>query len=237
MSVVAPDHDPRGLRELDQWLAARDADGRVEWALQNLPGVHVLSSSFGAQAAASLHLLTRHQPGIPVVLVDTGYLFPETYRFVDQLCTRLDLNLHVARPELSPAWLEARHGRLWEQGAEGIDRYNHLAKVEPMRRALDALGAGTWFAGVRRGQSRSRAATPFVDYRNGRWKVHPIADWSDRDIGLYLKRHDLPWHPLWDDGYVSIGDTHTTRRWEPGMREEDTRFFGLRRECGLHLNV
>ena len=237
MSLAMLDHDPRNLREIDRRLAALDADARAEWALEHLPGAHVLSSSFGAQAAASLHLLARHRPGIPVVLVDTGYLFPETYRFVDELCARLDLNLHVARPELSPAWLEARHGRLWEQGADGIDRYNQLAKVEPMRRALDTLGAGTWFAGVRRVQSRSRAATPFVDYRNGRWKVHPIADWSDRDVGLYLKRHDLPWHPLWDDGYVSIGDTHTTRRWEPGMREEDTRFFGLRRECGLHLNV
>jgi phosphoadenosine phosphosulfate reductase len=237
MNAAAPAHDARSLRALDRRLAALDADARVEWALRNLPGVHVLSSSFGAQAAASLHLLSRQRPGIPVVLVDTGYLFPETYRFVDQLRARLGLNLHVARPELSPAWLEARHGRLWEQGAEGIDRYNHLAKVEPMRRALDTLGAGTWFAGVRRSQSRSRTATPFIDHRNGRWKVHPIADWSDRDVGLYLKRHDLPWHPLWDDGYVSIGDTHTTRRWEPGMLEEDTRFFGLRRECGLHLNV
>ncbi len=237
MNAVVADPDPRTLRELDQWMAAHDADARVEWALRHLPGVHVLSSSFGAQAAASLHLLTRHRPGITVVLVDTGYLFPETYRFVDHLRTRLDLDLHVARPELSPAWLEARHGRLWEQGAEGIDRYNRLAKVEPMRHALDTLGAGTWFAGVRRNQSRSRADMPFVQYRNGRWKVHPIADWSDRDIGVYLKRHDLPWHPLWDDGYVSIGDTHTTRRWEPGMREEDTRFFGLQRECGLHLNV
>ncbi len=218
-------------------LAALDADERVRWALQHLPGPHVLSSSFGAQAAVMLHLVTREQPDIPVIVIDTGYLFAETYRFIDELRERLDLNLHVARPALSPAWLEARHGKLWEQGADGLERYNQLVKVEPMQHKLADLGAATWFAGLRRDQSASRTQTPFVEQRNGRWKVHPIADWNDRDVGMYLKRHDLPFHPLWDQGYVSIGDTHTTRRWHPGMRDEDTRFFGLKRECGLHLDA
>jgi len=68
----------------------------------------------------------------------------------------------------------------------------------------------------------------------GRFKLHPVIDWSNRDVYLYLKRHNLPYHPLWDQGYVSVGDTHTSRPLQPGMREEDTRFFGLKRECGLH---
>lgn len=236
-AVSAPDPDTPRLRELNAELSRMDAAGRVAWALRHLPGRHVLSSSFGAQAAASLHLLTRAQPDIPVVLVDTGYLFAQTYRFVDTLRERLQLNLHVARPALSPAWLEARHGALWERGEAGLERYNRLAKVEPMQCMLAQLDAGTWFAGLRRSQSRSRADIAFVEYRNGRWKVHPLADWSDRDVGRYLEHHGLPYHPLWEQGYVSIGDVHTTRRWEPGMREEDTRFFGLKRECGLHLDV
>ena len=223
--------------DINQALADLEAGARVRWALQHLPGRAVLSSSFGAQAAVMLHLLTRVQPDIPVVVVDTGYLFPETYRFIDALTERLALNLQVAHPDLSPGWLEARRGRLWEQGAPGLEQYNRLVKVEPMRRALDRLDAGVWFAGLRRSQAESREATPFVERKHGRWKVHPIADWSDRDVGRYLHRHDLPWHPLWERGYVSIGDTHTTRRWESGMREEDTRFFGIKRECGLHLEV
>lgn len=221
----------------ERMLESLDAVERVRWALEHLPGPYVLSSSFGAQAAVMLHLVTRQRPDIPVVVIDTGYLFPETYRFIDQLTERLQLNLHVARPSLSPGWLEARHGQLWKDGRDGIDRYNRLAKVEPLREALDQLGAGTWFAGLRRQQSHSRADAPVLERRNVRWKVHPIADWTDRDVGMYLKRHELPYHPLWDQGYVSIGDTHTTRRWEPGMREEDTRFFGLKRECGIHLDV
>ncbi|WP_233839880.1 phosphoadenylyl-sulfate reductase [Dyella sp. 2HG41-7] len=229
--------DVRERIKLDAWLLALTAEERIDWALQNLPGAHVLSSSFGAQSAVSLHLLTQRLPTIPVIVIDTGYLFPETYRFIDELTERLSLNLHVIRPNLSPAWLQARYGELWNQGREGLDHYNRLAKVEPMQRALAELGAGTWFAGLRRQQSLSRAASPALDHRHGRWKVHPIIDWTDRDVGRYLRRHDLPYHPLWDKGYVSIGDTHTTRRWEPGMRDEDTRFFGLKRECGLHLDV
>jgi phosphoadenosine phosphosulfate reductase len=229
--------DARARDKLEARLLALSAEERVDWALEHLPGQHVLSSSFGAQSAVSLHLLTQRLPEMPVVVVDTGYLFPETYRFIDELTERLSLNLHVVRPHLSPAWLQARYGELWNQGREGLDRYNRLAKVEPMQRALVDLGAGTWFAGLRRQQSLSRATAPVLDYRQGRWKVHPIVDWTDRDVGMYLRRYDLPYHPLWDQGYVSIGDTHTTRRWEPGMREEDTRFFGIKRECGLHLDV
>ncbi|MBS0214779.1 MAG: phosphoadenylyl-sulfate reductase [Proteobacteria bacterium] len=225
---------PQALASLNRWLELHTAEERVAWALADLPGIHALSSSFGAQAAVSLHMVTREQPDIPVVLVDTGYLFPETYRFIDELSERLSLNLKVYRPQIGIAWMEARFGKLWEQGVDGIERYNRLRKVEPMQRALAELGAGTWISGIRRSQSRSRAATDILQRRDGRWKLHPLADWSDRDVWNYLQRHDLPYHPLWHDGYVSIGDIHTTRRLEDGMSEEDTRFFGLKRECGLH---
>ena len=235
--IVSAAEDARALADLNRWLSQQDADARVDWMLDTLPGAHVLSSSFGAQAAASLHLVTSRRRDVPVILIDTGYLFAETYRFADTLTERLGLNLKVYRPQIGVAWMEARHGRLWEQGLDGIERYNRLRKVEPMQRALDELGARTWFAGLRRAQSASRAGTNFVELRNGRWKAHPIADWSDRDVGRYLARHELPYHPLWDEGYVSIGDVHTTHRWEPGMSADDTRFFGLKRECGLHLEV
>lgn len=237
--MSAPDpitaaESPRALAELEAWLATRSAEDRIAWALENLSGNHALSSSFGAQAAVSLHMATRLAPRLPVVLVDTGYLFPETYRFVDELTERLSLNLHVARPRIGAAWMEARLGRLWEQGVDGIERYNRLRKVEPMQRALDELGVRCWIAGLRRTQSSTRARLPILELREGRWKLHPIADWTDRQVHLYLEKHGLPYHPLWHEGYVSIGDVHTTRRLEPGMLDEETRFFGLKRECGLH---
>ncbi len=233
-ALPADGNDVAALQSLNDWLAGRDAETRARWMLEHVPGAHALSSSFGAQAAVSLHLLASHAPGIPVILIDTGYLFPETYQFVDTLSERLALNLKVYRPVIGRAWAEARYGKLWEQGIDGIDRYNRIRKVEPMQRALAELGVHGWFAGLRRSQSRSRRAIDFVEWRQGRWKLHPIADWSDRDVGRYLQQHDLPYHPLWEQGYISIGDTHTTQRWEPGMDAEDTRFFELERECGLH---
>lgn len=225
---------PLDLAAANRQLHALDAEGRVRWALEHLPGTHALSSSFGAQAAVSLHLVTRLAPGIPVVVVDTGYLFPETYQFIDELSTRLSLNLRVHRAPLTPAWLEAREGRLWEQGSEGIERFSRLTKVEPMQHALAELGVGTWIAGLRRSQSRSRAAIEPLARQDGRFKLSPIHDWTDRDVYLYLKRHDLPYHPLWQQGYVSIGDVPTTRPIGADLSEEQTRFHGLRRECGLH---
>ena len=216
-------------------LARKSAEERVEWALTTLPGEHIVSSSFGAQSAVMLHLMTVQKPDIPVVVIDTGYLFPETYRFIDELTERLDLNLSVYRAKQSAAWQEARFGRRWENGVSGLQAYNHDNKVEPMERALEELDVGTWFAGVRRSQSAGRAKTPFIESSGERWKVHPIADWSDRDVYQYLKRHQLPYHPLWEQGYVSIGDVHTTRSLAEVDSTEETRFFGLQRECGLHL--
>ena len=138
------------------------------------------------------------------------------------------------RPEHSPAWQEARFGRRWEQGAAGIDAYNRDNKVRPMEDALATLGAGTWFSGLRRAQAQSRHTTPVAESSGDRWRIYPIADWTDRDVHAYLKRHGLPYHPLWDRGYISIGDVHTTRSLAEVATAEETRFFGVRRECGLH---
>ncbi|GKW03501.1 phosphoadenosine phosphosulfate reductase [Pectobacterium carotovorum subsp. carotovorum] len=215
-------------------LEQLSAQERVSWALENLPGDYVLSSSFGIQAAVSLHLVTQQRPDIPVILTDTGYLFPETYQFIDALTEQLTLNLQVYRATASPAWQETRYGKLWEQGVEGIERYNLLNKVEPMNRALSELKAKTWFAGLRREQSGSRGELPVLAIQRGVFKFLPIIDWDNRTVYQYLKENGLSYHPLWDQGYLSVGDTHTTRKWEPGMAEEETRFFGLKRECGLH---
>ena len=222
------------IAQANRILEQMTAQQRIKWALETLPGNHIVSSSFGAQSAVMLHLLTQQQPDIPVVLTDTGYLFPQTYEFIDQMVERLNLNLHVYRAPLSAAWQEARFGKLWEKGLEGIEQYNKMNKVEPMQRALQDLEAGTWFAGLRRSQSDSREALPVIQRVKGQIKMYPIIDWTNKDLHFYLKEHNLPYHPLWDEGYVSIGDWHTTQSLQEGMSEQDTRFFGLKRECGLH---
>ena len=218
----------------DRRLSGASPSERIAWAHKEYGNSLVLSTSFGAQAAVMLHLATQVVPGIPVVFVDTGYLFPETYRFADELTSRLKLNLKVYRATESPAWIEARHGKLWEQGAEGLARYNQIVKVAPMQRALAELGARAWLAGLRRVQSSTRGHLNVVSEQDGRMKVLPIVEWTDRDVFAYLTKHGLPYHPLWEKGYVSIGDVHTTLPLTGEMTPEDTRFFGLKRECGLH---
>lgn len=226
--------DADAAKVVNDWLASVDAPARVRWALANLPGPYAVSSSFGAQAAVMLHLVTRADPQIPVIVIDTGYLFPETYQFIEQLTGQLSLNIKTFAGVQSVAEFEAQHGKLWEKGREGLDQYLELRKVEPMRRALATLGTATWFAGLRRSQAASRAALNPLEVRDGRFKLHPIFDWSDRDVYLYLKAHSLPYHPLWDKGYVSIGDWHSTKALHEVDSAEELRFAGLKRECGIH---
>lgn len=222
------------LAQVNAHLETLTPQQRVQWALDNLPGTHALSSSFGIQSALMLHLVTSVKADVPVVLTDTGYLFPETYQFIDELVEKLALNLKVYRAAETPAWQEARYGKLWEQGVEGIEKYNRINKVEPMRRALEELDIKTWFSGLRREQSQSRANLPILAVQNGVFKFLPVIDMTNKDVHYYLEQNGLKYHPLWDQGYLSVGDTHTTQKWEPGMSEEETRFFGLKRECGLH---
>ena len=196
----------------------------------------VMSTSFGVQSALMLHLVTQVVPHLPVVFIDTGFHFQETYKFADQLTERLELNLRVYAAAESPSWFVARHGRLWESdNPEDLDRYDRLRKVEPMQRALEELGATATLAGLRRQQTNHRARLRKVERQGDRYKIAPILDWSTKDVHDYLKRHELPYHPLHESGYASIGDWHSTRPVAAGQDERAGRFNGLKQECGLHL--
>lgn len=221
--------------EINEYLESLTTENRILWSIRYLPITRaMLSSSFGAHSSVSLHLITHYYPNIPVFLIDTGYLFPETYRFVELLTKKMKLNLHVFRSRQSAAWQEAKYGKLWEQGIKGINQYNLINKIQPMRDALKKLKITTWFAGLRRVQSHSRRNLPIITIQDGIFKFLPIADWNDYQIHQYINQHSLEYHPLWNQGYVSIGDIHTTKKKEFNMKDEDTRFFGLQRECGLH---
>ena len=169
-------------RETNERLEKASASERLAWASAQFGGGLVLSSSFGAQAAVMLHLTTRMRPDIPVIFVDTGYLFQETYEFAERLAKRLEVNLRVYRSRRSPAWQEAIDGKRWEQGVEGIKAYNQENKVEPMNRALDELNATAWLAGLRRQQSSSREKLTVLALAKDRVKIHPIIDWTDKNV-------------------------------------------------------
>ena len=230
--MLSKETDP--VTEVDFQFEGASATERIRWAHETYGDELVLSTSFGIQSAVMLHLVTTQIPNIPVIFVDTGYLFPATYTFAQELTERLQLNLKTYIPKQTAAQQEALWGKQWEQGVEELERYNRVNKVEPMNRAITELGSGAWLSGLRRSQSSTRKERPFTEQQNKILKIYPILDWSDRDIYTYLTENNLPYHPLWDQGYVSVGDWHSTKKLGEGMTEEDTRFSGIKRECGLH---
>ncbi len=225
---------PQELREADQKLEAMTAPERIHWAADTFGNNLMLSTSFGIQSAVMLHLATRVNPCIPIIFIDTGYLFRETYLFALRLTRQLNLNLKKYKPLISPEEQEAADGLLWEKGKEGLEKYNFTRKVEPMNRALQELGANAWMAGLRHDQAQSRKNLPVLQKQNKIIKIHPIIDWADEDVHKYIQKHNLPTHPLSEEGYVSVGDWHSTSKLDEGMLPENTRFNGVKRECGLH---
>lgn len=222
------------LKRENERLASLPATERIRFAQETWGTGLVMSTSFGVQSAVLLHMANTVAPDMPIIFVDTGYLFSETYRFADELTQRLDLNLKTYAALRTPARQEALEGKRWEMDVKELEAYNLENKVEPMNRALKELEATAWISGLRRVQSSTREHLRPLERQNQTYKIYPIVDWSDRDIYEYLTANNLPYHPLWDEGYVSVGDWHSTSRLEAGMSAEDTRFNGKKRECGLH---
>lgn len=220
---------------LEQELVALGAENRIKLLGERFRGRVMATSSFGLQAAVMLHLMKNHAPHIPVVFIDTGYLFPETYRYVETLQEHLDFEALTYVPRLTAARQAALHGRLWQQGEEGLAEYARINKIEPMNRALQESGAEVWLSGLRRSQSSTRTERTVVEQQSRTVKVYPIVEWTDEQIEAYLTRHELPRHPLAAMGYKTMGDWHSTEPVEEGASAEGSRFGGQKYECGLHL--
>lgn len=229
---MAVETDEKSTLNVD--LESATPQERVAWAAEMFGDELIMTTSFGTHSAVMLHLVTSIVPDIPVVFIDTGYLFPETYRFAAKLTEQLNLNLKKYRARISAAEQEALHGRLWEQEADGLKQYNLINKVEPMDRAVQELGAKAWLAGLRRTQGETRAKRNVIENQNKMTKIYPILDLNNREMHQYIESNGLSYHPLWDLGYVSLGDWHSTSKLEAGMSEANTRFGGASRECGLH---
>ncbi|MGE9295087.1 MAG: phosphoadenylyl-sulfate reductase [Puniceicoccales bacterium] len=229
--------DPDQIQAWNQKLETLPAHDRIRWAINTFSDKLVATSSFGLQAAICLHLLTQNAPGIPIIFVDTGYLFRETYQYVETLQQLLRFNLHSYHAKTTTARQEALYGKLWERGLKGLEQYLEMNKLEPMRRALSELGSVAWISGIRRTQASTREDRSIIEQQGGFIKIHPLIDWSDKQVEAYFESHNLPRHPLSQDGYVSLGDWHSTTKLGAGQPAEATRFRGLKRECGLHDNA
>jgi phosphoadenosine phosphosulfate reductase len=211
----------------------------LRWARDSFGDGFALTTSFGIQSAVLLHMasaLAAEAGPLQVIWVDTGYLPPETYLYAEELQRRLSFRLHVAQAAMSPARMEALHGRLWETGQlEDLQLYNRLRKVDPLDQAFEALGVRCWASGVRGRQTDHRSTMQPLDAVRGRWALRPLLAWSHKDVFYYMQEHDLPQHPLFEQGYSTVGDWHTSAPDDGSGSGRATRFGGLKQECGIHL--
>jgi phosphoadenosine phosphosulfate reductase len=202
-------------------LEAMQAPEIVALLLETFPGRVALACSFQKEESVLLDLLFEQDPKARVFAIDTHHLFPETYELWREVERRYDTTVEVFEgPPVEDG--------LWETKP---DLYLAIAKVEPLNRAL--LDLDCWITGIRRDQAPTRADAPKLawDEAHELWKANPLADWSDDDCWAYIRERSLPYNPLHDRGYASIGDTHSTL---PGVGREGRWAGSDRTECGLH---
>ena len=239
MVCAESSHDPSKVLADDQATLETLSPGqRLAWALDRYNNQFALTTSFGIQSAVLLHLLSTLPAGdtVPVIWVDTGYLPPETYHYAETLTELLNLRLVVAQSELSPARMEALKGRLWETGSvSDLEDYHRIRKVEPLDQALSSLDIHCWASGVRRSQTDHRQGMTWIERVRGRWSLRPLLNWTNRDIFYYMEENGLPQHPLFEQGYSTVGDWHSSGPDGEGLDGRGTRFGGLKQECGIHL--
>jgi phosphoadenosine phosphosulfate reductase len=204
------------------------AEELLSWAYAEFGERMCLTCSWQRQSSVLVHMISELGLDVPIVELDTLVLFPETYETRDRLVRRYGLELRSFRPIDAP-------DRLWETDP---DRCCSLRKVEPLERALADYDA--WITGIRREQSPSRAEAQKVEWseRYGVWKIQPLVDWDAKRVQAYLHVNEVPYNPLHDRGYPSIGCIPCTRAVTSGEDERAGRWSGSAKlECGIHVNA
>jgi phosphoadenosine phosphosulfate reductase len=192
-----------------------------------------IATGFGAEGAALIDMAVQVNPRPNVFFLDTGFLFPETYELRRRIEDRYGIEIRAVQTAITPEVQDEMFGpRLW---ARDPDLCCRLRKLEPLKEALKDLDA--WVTAIRRDQTPARAASRAAewDYRWQRVKINPLVRWTKRDVWEYIARHDVPYNPMHDAGYPSIGCTHCTRAVGAGESERAGRWAGhVKTECGLH---
>ena len=212
----------------------------VRWAATQFGCDLMMSSSFGAESALLVHMATRLLPDVRIVMVDTGYLFPETHLFMEELRQRLNLNVWVFRTRNDPIAYLHKAGEENPEWRRNVDACCAANKNEPFDRAMAQLRPRAWLRGIRRNQAATRRSVPFVEWsrRYNCYAISPLLNWTGREIHAYMKNFDLPYHPLYEKGYASIGcnPLSCTRPITAGEDPRAGRWTEAGKvECGINL--
>jgi phosophoadenylyl-sulfate reductase (thioredoxin) len=205
----------------------------LAWAFANYEENFEIATGLGVEGMVLVDIASRVNPELKVFTGDTEFLFAETYDLMDRVEAKYGIKIERLYSELTPEEQERAYGKaLW---ARDPDQCCALRKVEPLRRKLTTLDA--WATAIRRDQTSERAAIRKVDCdaKFNLVKISPLADWTREMIWDYVVKHDVPYNPLHDRNYPSIGCTHCTRAVQPGEDARAGRWSGFRKtECGLH---
>lgn len=204
----------------------------LDWSWRIFNPTIIASSSFQSQSVVLLHMIAQACPDMEVIFLDTGYHFPETLRFRDLLQKELGINIKTVYPDPeAKKYLEDDIRPPYRRDPDLCCRIN---KVEPMKQALSGMQA--WVTGIRRDQTSNRKEIDIIEkQKSGIYKINPLAHWTKKEVWNYIDRHNLPTHPLFSEGYLSIGCAPCTRRVSDGEDERAGRWDGTEKnECGLH---
>ncbi|RNB56958.1 phosphoadenylyl-sulfate reductase [Brevibacillus gelatini] len=222
--------------ELQVWayrMEAKSPQDVLVLAVEHFAGSLVLAASFGAEDVVLIDMLHKLAPTIPVFYLDTNKHFPETYETRDKLEERYQTNFIQVLPEMTLAEQEKLHGeKLWEKDPNLCCQ---IRKVEPLKRVLSGYDA--WITGIRRDQAPTRANAKKVEWdeKFQLVKFNPLADWTMDQVWAYIHANDVPYNPLHDRNYPSIGCSVCTRPVQPGQDPRAGRWAGFdKTECGLH---
>lgn len=231
-------------REIDQWrqeLASASAREILEWAGRAFDGRIALASSLGLEDQVLTDMIAREGLPISIFTLDTGRLFPETLALIQRTTDRYGLPVKVFFPRTEAVeQMVAEEGiDLFRRSVELRRRCCHVRKVEPLERALAGLDG--WICGLRRGQAQTRLALEPIEWdaTHGLLKLNPLAGWSEAEVWAYVREHDVPYNPLHERGFPSIGCACCTRAVEPGEDIRAGRWWWENpehKECGLHLS-
>lgn len=229
MAAPAPALD---LEVTNRELEQATPEAILAWTCERFRPDVMLSCSFQHDGVVLAHMLHQIAPEVPVVFINTGFHFPETLAYRDEIVKRFGIRLVELQPIMERGEFAARHGL--DLYARNPDLCCHINKVEPLRRYLPGMRA--WINGRRRDQGSTRHAIRVIEQYQGKlYKVNPLASWTSRDTFYYLERHEIPLHPLFEKGYASVGCAPCTRPVLAGENERDGRWAGqAKTECGLH---
>ncbi len=222
------------LEKLNAEFETKKPQEIVAWAAGEFKPRFAMTSSFGPESGVLLHMLSKADPSIPVLFLETGYHFPETLEYKHRLVSLLGLTNVVdlrANPEEKAAFVSKNAGVPYEKDPDGCCRIN---KVEPLERSLKNYDA--WMSGIRRQQTDFRKSIRIIEEYEGEiFKISPLANFNSRDTWWYLKEHQIPQHPLFEKGYMSVGCWPCTRPIQAGDDERSGRWAGKdKKECGIH---